>query len=92
LKNPKNQRSLFSFAEIYKTSCFCGKIYIEETGRIVESIFYLYCRIFSYIVEISLLFIISVEIGMFCISIASLYFHGKYDVIVIIVGVLSNSI
>jgi len=36
LRNPKNQKPLLSSAEVYKISCSCGKIYIRETGRMVN--------------------------------------------------------
>jgi len=36
LRKPKDQRPLLSSAGIYTTHCFCGKVYIGETGRMVN--------------------------------------------------------
>jgi len=33
LRNPKDQKSPFSSAGVYKIPCSCGQIYIGETGR-----------------------------------------------------------
>jgi len=36
LKNPKDQRFPLSSAEVYKISCSCEKVYIEETGKMIN--------------------------------------------------------
>ena len=36
LRNPKDQRSPLSTAGMYKISCSCRQVYIEETGRMVN--------------------------------------------------------
>jgi len=36
LRNPKDQRSQLSSAGVYKIPCSCGKVYIRETGRMVN--------------------------------------------------------
>jgi len=36
LRNPKDQRPPLSSAGVYKYLCFCGQVYIGETGRMVN--------------------------------------------------------
>ena len=36
LRSPKDQRSPLSSAGVYKIPCFCGQVYIEETGRMIN--------------------------------------------------------
>jgi len=36
LRNPKDQRPPLSSAGVYKIPCSCGKVYIGETGRMVN--------------------------------------------------------
>ncbi|XP_018355601.1 PREDICTED: uncharacterized protein LOC108756357 [Trachymyrmex septentrionalis] len=36
LRNPKDQRPPLSSAGVYKILCFCGQVYVGETGRMVN--------------------------------------------------------
>jgi len=36
LRNPKDQRHSLSFTGVYKIPCSCGKVYIDETGRMIN--------------------------------------------------------